>query len=223
MIQFLKEYQELITLLFTITVGISTIVYAYLTAKLVGETKRMRKSQTDPEISVSLVQNENSIIFIDLVIENIGLGPAYNIKFEVIKDFKLSNRMLSEVGFIKNGISYFSPKQSMKLWVASFKEDKELAEKYIEIKVTYSNTLTEKFTKIFILNFSQFSFFTQLGTPPLIKIADSIELIEKKLENLTTGFKKIKVDTYNSDDREREKQKILKEYDEYKRSKDKND
>jgi hypothetical protein len=93
MIDLLKEYQAIITLLFTIAVGVSTIVYAYLTAKLVNETKRMRKSQTDPEISVSLVQNDISISLIDLIVENIGLGPAYEIKFEILKDRNLSIEM----------------------------------------------------------------------------------------------------------------------------------
>ncbi|MDP3148062.1 MAG: hypothetical protein Q8N83_02925 [Ignavibacteria bacterium] len=221
MIEFLKEYQELITLLFTIAVGISTIVYAYLTAKLVSETKLMRKSQTDPEISLSLVQNDHSISFIDLVIENIGLGPAYNINIEVVKDFKLSNRMLSEVGFIKNGIKYFSPRQSLKLWVASFIEDKELAEKSIELKITYTNSLNEQFTRQFILNFSQFSYFTQLGTPPLIKIAEHLETIDKTLNNITSGFKKLKVDIFDSDDREQHEKEVAKEFEEYKKSQNK--
>ena len=38
MIEFLREYSDLIILFFTIVVGISTVVYAILTKKLVDET-----------------------------------------------------------------------------------------------------------------------------------------------------------------------------------------
>jgi hypothetical protein len=222
MIELLKQYQEIITLLFTIAVGISTIFYVRLTAKLVKETIKMRKSQTDPEISVLLVSNESSISFIDLLVENIGMGPAYNIKFEVKKDFALSKGMLSEVGFIKNGINYFSPKQSMRLWVASFINNKELPEKVIELKVSYSNSLSEIFTRTFTLNFSQYASLIQLGTPPLQRVADKIELIEKNLDNITSGFKKLKIDIYDAKDRKDEKRKLDKEFEEFDKSQENN-
>ena len=216
MIELLREYNDLIILFFTIAVGISTIVYAYLTAKLVSETKRMRKSQTDPELSISLIQHESSIIFIELLVENIGLGPAYNVDFEVIKDFKLPKRNLSEVGFIKNGIRFFPPKQPMKLWVASFREDEDLEKKSIIINVIYENSISEKFSREFELNFSQFADFLQLGTPPLHKIARQLENMERDIHNISTGFNKLKVETYNSDDREKEREKLEQHFKEFK-------
>jgi cell division protein FtsL len=221
MLEFIKENQEIMTLLFACVVAISTVFYVILTRQLVSERKKMRKAQTQPEISASLVQNDKtSIEFIDLVIENIGLGPAYNIKFEVLNDFKLSKIMLSEVGFIKNGISYFSPKQPMKLWVDSFLHDKELADKSIELKITYSNSLSDQFNQKFILNFSQFASFTQLGTPPLIKIAEHLNSIEKNIESIASGFKKLKIDIYDSKDSEEEKELTLRAFDEFEKSKE---
>jgi hypothetical protein len=218
MIEFLRENQAVITLVFAFAVTVSTIVYAILTWRLVSETRRMRKAQTDPEISVSLIQNENSINFIDLVTENIGLGSAYNIKFDILKDFKLSKRMLSEVGFIKNGITYLSPRQSMKSWIASFLHDKELVNKSIELKVTYNNSLSEQYTKQFILNFSQFAFIKQLGTPPLIKIGEHLESIEKNINDITSGLKKLKIEIYDTKDRNEEEQQRLKDFDEFNKS-----
>ncbi|MDP4194855.1 MAG: hypothetical protein Q8940_07390 [Bacteroidota bacterium] len=218
MIEFLKQYQEIITLFFTIAVGISTVVYSFITAKLLSETKRMRKSQTDPEIFVSLVQNESSILFIDLLVENIGMGPAYNIKFEVIKDFELSKRMLSEVGFIKDGINYFSPKQSMRVWVASFISDKELKNKSIDIKVIYRNSIYETFSREFTLNFSQFASITQLGRPPIHTIAEKITNIERSINNIASGSQKLRIDVYDSVDRKLEQKQLDEEYEEFKKS-----
>ena len=221
MVEILRDYSDLIILIFTVAVGVSTIVYAFLTAKLVNETRRMRKSQTDPEISVSLVHNDNSIIFIDLLVENIGLGPAYNLEFKIIKDFQLPKRKLSEVGFIKNGINYFSPKQRMRIWIASFKEDKILGEKSIELEVKYTNSISEKFIRTFILNFSQFASFTQLGTPALQKIANELEKIERDFHKIASGFSKLKIDIFDTEDRKDEQNQIdehIKEFEDKKKS-----
>jgi hypothetical protein len=129
--------------------------------------------------------------------------------------------MLSEVGFIKNGIPYFSPKQSMKLWAASFIEDKELADKSFELNVTYSNSLLERFTRKFILNFSQFADLTRLGAPPLFDIAEHLKSIDKNIDNITSGFKKLKIETYDLNDRNKEEEQMLKTFNEFKKSKDK--
>ena len=48
----------------------------------------MRKVQTDPEISITIQPSESDINYLDMVIENIGLGSAQNIHFEVIPDFE---------------------------------------------------------------------------------------------------------------------------------------
>ena len=197
----LIENSELITLFFTIVVGLSTFVYAILTAKLVKETKLLRKAQTDPEIFISLVHNDVTISFIDLKVENIGFGPAYELDFEVVNDMDLIKRELSNVGFIKNGIKYFSPHQKIQLFVASFIEDpKGLAEKEIELKVNYRNAVGLKFEREFILKFVEYSKFTQVGKPPLYKLSDEVEKMRKSFESVITGFKKLQVDINHQND-----------------------
>lgn len=212
MIEFLSTYSDIITLLFTVIVGLSTLVYAILTAKLVKETKLLRKAQTDPEIFISLIHNENSISFIDLKVENIGLGPAYEIEFNVIKDFKLLKRNLSEVGFIKNGIRYFSPKQKLQLFVASFIDDPEgLSNKEIELEVKYKNSIGQFMVRRFLLSFGEYSSFTQVGSPPLHKIANNLEKIKTSFDSVISGFKKLQVDTYNNSDRIEKEKRIEEE------------
>jgi len=222
MIEYLNNYSNIITLFFTGVVGISTLVYAILTAKLVKETMLLRKAQTNPGISVSLVQNKSSILFIDLLVENIGMGPAYDVKFDIIRDFELNKRLLSEVGFMKNGINYFAPNQAMQLWVATFVGNKELENKSIDIKVTFKNYSKDTFARTFNLSFSQFANFIQLGTPPLIKIADNIEKIERYVDNIVSGFKKIKVDIYDTNDRKIENKLINDEFKKFNESQKKN-
>ena len=44
----------------------------------------------------------------------------------------------------------------------------------------------------------------QLGKPNLYSIAKSVEKIQGDLHHVVTGFKRIKVDNYNANDREEE-------------------
>ena len=74
---------DLLLLIFAGIVAASTLVYAVLTWRLVGETRRMREVQTEPQISVRAELSERGDHGgIDLVIRNEGQGAAYKINFK---------------------------------------------------------------------------------------------------------------------------------------------
>ncbi len=199
----LESNSELITLCFTIIVGFSTLVYAILTWRLVRETKRMRKSQTDPEVYLSLVQNEVSINFIDLKLENIGAGPAFNVKFKVVKDFSSKNRKISEIGYIKNGLKSFAPKHPITHYVATFNDEPELLRNdFFTIEVSFENAIGERFEREYLLEFAPYAELTKLGSPPLIDIANYLKRLEATFRGVVTGHQKLKVNTYNQQDRD---------------------
>lgn len=221
MIEFFTKYSDVITIFFTIAVGISTIVYAILTAFLVKETKKMRKIQTDPHIFINLEQSEFSISFIDLVVKNIGLGPAYEVKFKVIKDFEMKRKgNISNIGFIKNGLQYFAPQQITKQFIASFiDDDTNLEEREFEIEVEYKNSIGDSFNEKFLLSFAQFKSITQLGSgSPLYKISKELEKIATFIRHLTTDFHRLNINVYDSEDRKVEEEELAKEYEEFKKS-----
>jgi len=84
----------------------------------------MREAQTDPKVFVIIQPREEWINFIDLVIQNIELGSAYNIKFEIDSDFEYSNgKFLSKLGFIKNGLKYLAPNQKLQIFLTSMVEN----------------------------------------------------------------------------------------------------
>ena len=67
---------------FTFVVAASTVIYAFLTWKLVSETRKLREMQTAPRVSVRLELAEYvSSGGMELVIANEGQGPAQNIQF----------------------------------------------------------------------------------------------------------------------------------------------
>ena len=104
LLDFLNQNSGAITVIFTAVVAIATGVYAILTWRLVSETRKMREAQTEPKVSAIIQPKEEWLNFIDLVVQNVGLGPAYNINFQVNPDFEdIARRFkVSEIGFMRH-------------------------------------------------------------------------------------------------------------------------
>ena len=179
--------------LFSAIVAFATVMYVILTCRLVSETKKMREAQTEPKVSVTIQPREEWINLIDMVIQNIGLGPAYNIKFEINPDFEyMKGKFLSELGFMKNGLKYLAPNQKLQFFLTSMIENfEEKTKKSFEIKVTYQNSIGKTYKDVYMIDFSQLIGLSQLGEPPLYKIAKNVEEIKKDIHHLSTGLIKV--------------------------------
>jgi len=81
LIAFLNANAGALNLLFALVVAVATAVYAWLTAKLVSETRRLREVQTEPHIEVFYRPRDEWISLLDVVARNIGNGPAYDVRF----------------------------------------------------------------------------------------------------------------------------------------------
>ena len=126
-----------------------------------------------------------------MVVQNIGLGPAYNINFEVSHDFEYAKgKFLSELGFMKNGLGYLAPNQKLQFFLTSMIDNfEEKTKKPFEIKLTYQNSIGKTYNKdVYLIDFSQLIGLSQLGEPPLYKIVKNIKNIEKDIHHLSTDF-----------------------------------
>jgi hypothetical protein len=190
----------------------ATIFYAFLTYFLVSETKKMRKAQTEPEISITIQPSEEWINFIDIVIENVGLGSARNIRFEVISDFECEKgKFVSNIGYIKNGLDYFAPKQKLIFFLTSMVENfEEKITKRLEIKVIYQDKTNKSYDPTFKIDFSQLEGLIQSGNPPLYMIAEEIKKIQEDIHLISTGKKRIEVVAYTKNEIEEEKKEQKK-------------
>jgi hypothetical protein len=206
------QNEKLVTLIFSGVVALSTVVYAFLTWRLSAETIKMRKAHTEPNVSIYLEQNRASIHFFDLIVKNIGSSPAYDVVFKVLEEFEIQKeRKLSQIDFIQEGIRYMPPNYSIRCYFLNFLENYEkIIDKNIKIQVTYKNANKEKLLEIINLNMSQFKGIQTLGEDPINKIAKSIESIQKDVGTIASGHRHLRVDTYDSEDRE----KIKAEYEE---------
>ena len=79
-----------------------------MTRALVRETKLLRVAQTEPQVTVRVEPSEVWINLINLVVENTGAAPAFDVKLSAQPDFESTpGHRLSEFGLFKHGtVSY---------------------------------------------------------------------------------------------------------------------
>jgi len=198
-LDFLNRNSGALTVIFSAIVAVATIVYAKLTRTLVQETNRMRRSQTDPEVLVSVQPSEVWINLIELVVENIGGGSAYNLRLTVDPDVKCSRgEMLSSIGLFKHGLRQLAPHRRVKTFLFSVADRVAQIESpgssfEFTVRAMYNSEGGDSITRTFELDLRHMVGMVQLGTPPLKTIADSLSALQKDVGYLTTGFKRLTV------------------------------
>jgi len=211
MFDWVLQNQGAATLFFTGVVAISTVIYAVLTAFLVFETRKMRRAQTEPRLTAYFEPIEELVNFGHLYIKNIGLGPAFNISFELtsegsdsggadlIKDFYSTK-------FFDTGVKYLGPDQALRSGYTSFTDNfEEKLKATIVVKICYRNSTNAKHEELYRIDLSELEGSGRLGKPHLYSIAQSLEKIQKDVGHLASGFSKLKVHVYNNDDKQRER------------------
>ena len=118
LLDYLNQNSGAFNALFSGVVAISTVVYAVLTWRLVSESRRMRHAQTEPKVAVTYRSREEWMALLDIVVKNIGLGPAYDIKFEIvpITQGEATQELIKELkerNFLNAGLSFLAPDQEV--------------------------------------------------------------------------------------------------------------
>lgn len=128
------------------------------------------------------------------IVENIGLGPSYNIKFKVDPDFEYEKgKVLSGVGFVKDGWDYLAPNQKFQLFLTNMAEDfEEKSKKSFSINITYEDNTGKIHENKCRINFSSLIGLNQLGEPPLEKIAKNLDNIHNDINQILQNLRKCK-------------------------------
>jgi len=217
-LKFLNENAAAVGVIFSGLVTLATIVYAILTWKLVTETRKMRKAQTDAKVTVRVEPRKETIHFLKFIVANEGIGPAYDVKFEIIpisakKIDPSVKEKIKSFGFFNSGIEYLSPNQEISSFLTSMLEDFDSkVDTSFNIKISYKNCSGDKVEDIYLIDFSIFKGLSQIGKPNLYIIAQEIEKIQKDFHHIATGFKELKVITQTKDDHHREQQEMMEEF-----------
>jgi hypothetical protein len=179
MLECIKDNNVLITLLFSFLVTLSTIIYAWLTQRLVNETIIMRRIQTDPKIQIDIIHDSTYPFIINISVKNIGGNVAKDIRFKIKSEPVLKNdKNLSQYTFIKNGISSLSPGANFKtLYFSTIDEGIEITKSLIEIEAEYYDLKKRKYTENSIFDLSYLEDLTITHTEPLYNINKTLEKI----------------------------------------------
>ncbi len=213
---FLNDNSGSFNIIFSCVVAFSTIVYAYLTKRLVDETQRMREAQTEPRIEVFYRSHDEFINIIMIVIKNIGSGAAYDIHIDTtgldcVDGKKIVDR-LREYGAFESGIKCLMPGQEYSnLLMNAIEEYSGVIDKKLIFFTKYSGLTNKTYKSEHFINMKELKGIRKIGTHPLISISNSLEKIQKDINYWTSGFHNLKVDIFDNDDRDR----IEKETQEY--------
>lgn len=222
MIEFLNQNAGAFSVVFSFVVMLATVCYAILTLNLVKETSRLRKVETEPNISVFLEPKEQWISLMDLVIRNNGRGAAYDVRFRIDPDFECQRGgYLSSFPFMQR-IKYLAPGQILRFFLASAVEVFARKEgRAFEITVSYSGASGQNYNERFLLDFDDFKGMIQVGKPPLYKLVDTLENLQRELSHALSGFKRLNVEVWTQADLEKLREEFEREENERRKSQDK--
>ena len=197
--------------IFSGVVTIATVIYAWLTAKLVNETRRMREAQTEPSLQVVYRNREEWINLLDVAVRNIGLGAAYDISFEIRAELKVGDKndlvdSLGKLGCFAKGLVYLGPNQEFtSFWTNLMDGQASKLDTRVFIHCRYRSATGVQYESRCVLDLSEIKGISRIGEPPLLKIAKQLESIGKDLNHLTTGFKRLRIDAFSQADRDAER------------------
>ena len=108
---------EVVVAIATSATGFATFVLAFitwryvrLTKDILEENRQMRIDAQKPKIAIAphcTLMHDRRTTLIYLLIENIGLGPAYDVQFETDLNFMLNVAVsLRDVYILREGINY---------------------------------------------------------------------------------------------------------------------
>lgn len=179
-----------------------TVVYVAFTGLLYWVTAQMRSDATRPNIVIAAVPNSNSDPnFLDIVLRNTGNGEARNIRMSLETDFLRDEeaeegrgRMLSELGYFGEGISYLGPHDERRFFFTSLHEDGDRKlESAFEITLRYEDASGKVFGPVAVpINLREFKNVSVLGRNTAQRDRDAmprdIKELSKQVRRIATAL-----------------------------------
>jgi hypothetical protein len=202
----LNQNSGAVNALLTLILAIATAIYVYLTGRLVRESIAVRKAATQPVIAVSTIPHRLHMNLLDLVIENTGGGPAYDVKFKIQQPVIGEGIVnLSEIGFFRDGFRYFASGQRVQFYLANAIGNLDrLKSAPIKIGVRYRGAAHSNLAEDFVLDFSTFENMSRVNEVPEQDLAETAKKIESSISALARGWQKLKVRVYSLEEEARE-------------------
>jgi hypothetical protein len=159
---------------------------------------------------VIIKPREEWIHLVNVYVRNIGLGPAYDLSFDITAETGGEGAQaliddFTRAHFLKTGIKYVGPGQEVVSDYSQLTEKfGDKIESVLVFRVRYKSATGKLYQERFRIDLSEFKGRTQIGKPHLYAIAQHLEEIQRDFHKLVTGFNRISADIYDAEDRERE-------------------
>ncbi|MCL4554408.1 MAG: hypothetical protein M1565_04670 [Actinobacteria bacterium] len=171
-------------------VAVATVAYVVLTRMIVDESRRLRRSQAEPRV---LVYAEiRTVAVVDLVIHNVGTGPAYAVRFSLKQDFQiLENARLSEIGFMRQGIHLLGPGQKYRTLLAIPSRKDLMTSTLVEVSADYKDVYGTQYHDEFRVDLQAFENIRP-GTSPAERMAEAAPKLADELKALNRNLADLK-------------------------------
>ena len=177
---------EIITLVFSATITISTIFYVVLTNKLAKETRLSREFFLESKISAYLEVGEAAPSYVYLTIKNLGKGIAKNVRFTIEDQFEHPNAVpLSKRNVLTQGMDFMPPNHKISLFLMDNSNYDIGLNFEVTLRIEYSDELGEKTDK-YVLKLNEVVGFGKLTPPPTY-----IGLISHELKQIKEEIKRM--------------------------------
>ncbi len=184
----LLPYSQLITVISTAIIAISAVVTSVLTWRLICDNRKLAKVGTEPEV-VAYLAADPFQPFTNLVLANVGRGPARELDFELILEEHHYDRIVLRNEPNRKPHGFLLQGERTEMLFGDYRlfgtgEDRaKNALRPFHVVVKWQNLRGKTFEDAYTLDVRQF-----LGIPPtsslfspLSKIANSLARIEKSL------------------------------------------
>lgn len=192
-IDWVNNNAGILNLLIAAMVAVATVVTTWLNQRLVRETASLRQAETDPDIALDIEPRRFQSSFFDVVIRNVGRGPAYNLSFVLDKYWAgRPGSPFYEMALFRDGLTYLAPDQELRSFVGTYRD---LDHGQLTITVTYFGKAGTKqtFMERFTIDVGQFEGTLEVGAPPERKATRALERIADDLHRLRGGRAAFKV------------------------------
>lgn len=188
-LEFLNNNSGALIAIFSFILAIITLIYVILTRKLVLENKKTREVLNAPKVITVIEPSPERASLVEMVLKNIGFGPAFNIVIKVEPDLFCysGKKLLSEHSFVKRGISYLAPGDKFRHFLNEASDmKKEEIETIYKGSLTYKDVYGKVYNSNFVIDFSARDDTRFIGRKN--KLEESLKKIQEDIHALAKRF-----------------------------------
>lgn len=200
-----EDQLQLIQLAAAIVTAVATVVLGFVTWVLARETKVLSRATAQAHVTATLEPNQWSINFLDIVVENSGNAPAYEIKVEFDPELPNFEGEKRESKAPLSSISLLRPGQAMQ---SNLCPVAPIVDKTYRVTISWSHRPRAKRreTLSYDLSMQDFEGLGHLGArTPFTQIAEQLKKLREDWQNVARGNNRIKTDTFSGADRAEER------------------